>query len=192
MTSPSVPPQQSPFTMRHRAGRALWSVVWCLLFRPSPEFLHGWRRLLLRAFGATLDGTARVYPTCRVWAPWNLTMANHACLGRHVDCYNVESIVIGSRSTVSQYTYLCGATHDFTRRDYPLLPGPITVGDDCWIAADVFVGPGVRIGEGTVVGARASVFKDLPPWVVAVGNPARPIKPRTLEGRNPAGTLPNN
>lgn len=161
-------------------ARLLWGAAWVLLFRPSPRPLHGWRNLLLRLFGAKLDRTARVYPRCRIWAPWNLTMGPHACLADDVDCYNVRLITIGASSTVSQYSYLCGATHDFEDRRHPLVPMPITIGANVWIAADVFVAPGVTIPDGVVVGARSTVTKDLPPWTVCIGSPAREVRPRVL------------
>ena len=169
-------PMPSPHSFNHRAGRALWGVVQGTLFRWSPRPLFAWRRFLLSLFGARLDPKARVYPRAKIWAPWNLEMEAFATLADDVDCYSVDRTVIGRRATVSQYTYLCGATHDFEDPDRPLVPMPITIGARAWIAADVFVGPGVQIGEGTVVGARSSVFKDLPPWTVCVGNPAKPIR----------------
>lgn len=138
--------------------------------------------MLLRLFGAKLHPTVHVYPSVQVWAPWNLTMHEFASLGRNVDAYTVAPITIGPRSTVSQYSYLCSAGHDYEQPDFPLTPAPITLHADVWLAADVYVGPGVTIAEGTVVGARSSVFKDLPPWSVCVGSPAKPIKPRTLAG----------
>jgi putative colanic acid biosynthesis acetyltransferase WcaF len=107
-------------------------------------------------------------------------MGKFACVADDVDVYNVGGITIGENAIISQYTYLCGATHDHTRRDFPLIPLPIVIGQSAWIAADVFIAPGVTIGDGAVVGARSSVFADLPPWVVAVGSPAKPIKPRNL------------
>jgi len=170
----------SPHSSRNRIGRLLWAVVYALLFRPSPRPFHFWRNRLLRLFGARLHPTSRVYPSARVWAPWNLVMHEKACIGDNVDCYNVRTITIGANSTVSQYSYLCGATHDHEDVLHPLVPMPITIGSSVWIAADVFVGPGVTIGDGTVVGARSSVFADLPAWVVAVGTPAKPIKPRII------------
>ncbi len=173
-----VPPQASVLPAGNKLGRLVWGVVWAVLFRPSPSFLHAWRRMLLRGFGAKVAGTAHVYPSARVWAPWNLELGEYACLGYFVDVYNVAPVKIGARTTVSQYAHLCAASHDYTRRNYPLVPAPITIGDDCWIATDVFVGPGVTVGSGTVVGARSSVFGDLPGWVVAVGNPAKAIKKR--------------
>lgn len=172
--------RRSPHRLSHRVRRLIWGCVYLLLFRPSPRNLHRWRNMLLRLCGASLHPTARVYPRARVWAPWNLTMHAGSCIADDVDCYCVASIEIGSDSTVSQYSYLCGATHDYEDSAHPLIPMPITIGRRCWIAADVFVGPGVNIGDGTVVYARSSVVKDLPEWVVARGTPAEPFKTRTL------------
>ena len=177
-----APQRESPHGLGNRFARAIWSIVYTLLFRTSPRNLHWWRNLLLRAFGARLHPTARVYPRARCWAPWNLSMDENSCIGDDVDVYNVAPISIGVHSTVSQYSYLCAATHDHEDAAHPLVPKPITIGSRCWVAADVFVGPGVTIGDGTVVGARSSVFKDLPEWVVAAGTPARPTGPRALRG----------
>lgn len=108
-------------------------------------------------------------------------MAEHSCIGNDVDIYSVAKITIGANSTVSQYSYLCAATHDHEDPVHPLIPKPIVIGERCWIAADVFVGPGVTIADGTVVGARSSVFNDLPEWVIATGTPAKPVGKRNLE-----------
>lgn len=171
----------SPHSSSNRLLRALWGLVYAVLFRPSPRPFHAWRNLLLRLFGARIDKTARIYPKARVWAPWNLRMGAFATLGDDVDCYCVDIITIGDHAVISQYSYLCGATHDFELAKRPLVPRPITIGHSCWIAADVFVGPGVTIGEGTVVGARSSVFSDLPAWKVCVGNPAKPTRDRVIK-----------
>jgi len=178
----SDPIGTSPHSMENRIMRVVWGMTWAVFFRYSPRPLHGWRNFLLRLFGAKLHRTARVYPSAKVWAPWNLEMHEKACIGDTVDCYNVARVTIGANSTVSQYSYLCGATHDHEDATHPLVPLPITIGSSVWVAADVFVGPGVRIGDGTVVGARSSVFGDLPAWVVAVGSPAKGIKPRKIRG----------
>jgi putative colanic acid biosynthesis acetyltransferase WcaF len=110
-------------------------------------------------------------------------MGDHACLSEGVDCYCVDQIRIGAHTTVSQYSFLCTASHDYTLPSMPLVTAPITIGARVWITADVFVGPGVTIGDGAVVAARSSVFSDLPPWKVARGNPAAAYKPRQFEGR---------
>ncbi|MHC4908649.1 MAG: LbetaH domain-containing protein [Planctomycetota bacterium] len=171
---------RSSFSAGHRLLRAWWGLVWLLLFRPSPRPLHRWRAFLLRVHGADVHPTAHVYPRARVWFPPNLTLERHACIADDVDVYSVAPIRIGAYSVVSQYSFLCGATHDFEDTDHPLVPAPISIGRRCWIAADVFVAPGVTIGNGAVVGARSSVFGDLPGWSVAVGNPAKVSRPRGI------------
>lgn len=108
-------------------------------------------------------------------------MGARATIADDVDCYCVERITLGERVVISQYSYLCGATHDFELRNRPLIPMPITIGAGTWIAADVFVAPGVTIGEESVVGARSSVFTDLPSWKVCVGSPAKPIRDRQMK-----------
>lgn len=110
-------------------------------------------------------------------------MGDHSCLSGKVDCYCVAPIHIGAHATVSQYSFLCAASHDIEQADMPLTTGPIDIADGAWIAADVFIGPGVQIGEGAVVGARASVFEDVEPWTVVAGNPAKLIKRRILQSR---------
>ena len=169
-------------SLANKLARAAWQVVWLLLYRPTPRLFHPWRCLLLRLFGAKLGRAVHPYPSARIWAPWNLEMGDHACLSEGVDCYCVAPIRIGAQTTVSQYSFLCTASHDYTRADMPLVTAPITIGERAWITADVFVGPGVTIGDGAVVTARSSVFTDIPPWVVARGNPAVPVKARVLQG----------
>lgn len=107
-------------------------------------------------------------------------MGEHSCLSHHVDCYSVDKICIGAHTTVSQYSFLCSASHDYTQADMPLITAPITIGDRVWITADVFVGPGVTIGDGAVVTARSSVLRDVAPWTVVSGSPAVAIKVRRL------------
>jgi putative colanic acid biosynthesis acetyltransferase WcaF len=175
----------SSLSRRNQAGRAIWGLVWVLLFRPSPKILHGWRRFLLRLFGARLGQGAIVHASVRVFAPWNLEMGAHACLSHFVDCYCVDRIAIGAYSTVSQYSFLCSASHDFRQFQMPLVTKPIEIGPHAWVAADVFVAPGVRIGEGAMVQARSTVLEDVPDWTIAGGHPARPIRERAMLGQLP-------
>ncbi len=170
----------SPHTMGNKIARVLWAFAYVLLFRWTPRPCHLWRNMLLRVFGAKLHPTARIYPKAVIWCPSRLTMGPHACIANDVDVYNVGGVTIGAHAVVSQYTYLCGATHDHEHVDFPLVPKPIVIGDRAWVAADCFVAAGVDIGDGTVVGARSDVFKDLPSWSICVGSPARVLKPRGL------------
>ena len=111
-------------------------------------------------------------------------MGENSCISEQVDCYCVDKIRIGSHSTVSQYSFLCTATHDYKDPEFGLMVAPIDIGERVWVTADVFIAPGVSIGDGAVVQARSSVFTDIEPWVVAAGNPATTIKPRELRSRN--------
>ena len=172
-------------SLGNKLARSVWQIVWLLLYRPTPRLLHPWRCLLLRLFGAKLGKAVHPYPSARVWAPWNLEMGDHACLSEGVDCYCVDKIRIGAHSTISQYSFLCTASHDHTLAAMPLVAAPITIGERVWITADVFVGPGVTIGDGAVVTARSSVFSDLPPWMVARGNPAVPVRARQFDEKKP-------
>jgi putative colanic acid biosynthesis acetyltransferase WcaF len=168
----------SSHSLRSRVVRRWWNLVWLLLFRPTPVAFFGWRRFLLRVFGADLSKTCVIYPSVKIWAPWNLTMKASSCLADYVDCYCVAPIFIGENATVSQYTFLCTASHDYTKRDMPLIAKNIVVASRAWVCADVFVGPGVVIGEGAVVLARSVAVHDLEPWSVCAGHPAKKIKDR--------------
>jgi putative colanic acid biosynthesis acetyltransferase WcaF len=170
----------SPLGICNRLGRLGWSVVWQLLFRPSPRICFGWRRFLLRCFGAKIGQGAHVYPSCHVWAPWNLEMGDHSCLGFDVDCYTVDRVRIGAHATVSQYSFLCTAGHDISDPHMRLVTAPITIGDGAWVCARAFVGPGVEVGDGAVVAACAVAVHDVPPWTVVAGNPARKVKERSV------------
>jgi putative colanic acid biosynthesis acetyltransferase WcaF len=126
-------------------------------------------------FGAKMGRGTFAYPSVQIWAPWNLEMHDDSCLSHFVDCYCVDKVVIGRRATVSQYSFLCTATHDYNRRDMPLVTAPIVIEEHAWVTADVFVGPGVTIGKGAVVGARSKVTQDVAAWTVVAGVPAKPI-----------------
>lgn len=162
--------------------RMLWTVVWGVFAWPLPRSIgSGWKRFLLRLFGAKIASTAIVYSTAKVYYPPNLVMGRYACLASDVDCYNVAPIYIGANTTISQGAYLCTASHDITDPLNPLITAPITIEDQAWVAAGAFVGMGVTVGQGAVVGARAAVFKSVEPWIVVGGNPAKFIKKRILK-----------
>jgi putative colanic acid biosynthesis acetyltransferase WcaF len=175
----------SPHSLSNKLGRVLWGIVWSLLFRPSPRVLYGWRRTLLRLFGAKIGRNARIAPTVRIWAPWNLDVGEEASLAYLVDCYSVDLIRIGAHATVSQEAFLCTATHDATDPHMGLTTAPITIDDQAWVCARGFVAPGVHVGVGGVVGACAVATRDVDPWMIVAGNPARPLKQRVLSSPSP-------
>lgn len=168
------------YSRAENARRVAWALA-TPLFRLSPRPCFGWRRLLLRLFGARVGRQAHVYPSTVVVMPWNLTLGDYASLGEHVLVYDLGPVSIGARASVALRAHLCAGTHDLRRADLPLLKPPIVIGAQAFVAADAFVGPGVTVGEGAVVGARAVVVRDVPPWTIVVGNPARAVGPRTLD-----------
>ena len=177
------------FTLGNRAARLLWNAVWLVLFRPSPRPLHGFRALLLRAFGARLGRNCHVYPGVRIWAPWNLKMGDDCGVGDGATLYAMAPITLGHRVVVSQGAHLCAGTHDYESPDFQLYARPITVEADAWLCAECFIGPGVRVGQGTVVGARGVATGDLEQWMVYAGNPCRVVKQRCLRSsEDGAGT----
>lgn len=158
-----------------RFRRALFSVVWFCCCRPSPVALHGWRRMALRMFGAKMGFRTLVYPSVRIWAPWNLEMEDRSVLGPGVDCYNVDLIWLGEGALVSQRAYLCSASHDLDAPEFPLISAPIRLESKAWVCADAFIGPGVTVGFGAVVGARAVVMRSVDSQLIVAGNPARQV-----------------
>lgn len=174
----------SPYTRREKIGRLLWAIVEVVAFRPSFHNWYGWRAFLLKQFGAKLGRNVRIRRTVKIEIPWNLDIGDDVSIGDQAILYALGPIKIGARSFLSQYAHLCAGSHDHTSPDYPLLRLPIEIGEDCWIAADAFVGPSVKVGDRSVIGARSSVFSEIPPDVIAGGNPAKPIKAREFNARS--------
>lgn len=167
---------------RNKLARFIWSFAWFIFAKPIPRsLLNGWKLILLKIFGAKVHENAIVYSSARIYMPWNLEMEEFSVLGSEVDCYNVDKIKIGAHAIVSQKAYLCAASHDISKSNMPLTTAPIIIEDHAWIAADAFIAMGVTIGQGAVVGARSSVYKDVDPWTVVGGNPAKFIKKRIIQ-----------
>lgn len=173
-------PEPSPWTFREKAGRALWMLVGGPLFRLSFHNWYGYRRGVLRLFGAKIGRGVRIRPTAHVEVPWLLELGEGAIVGDHAILYDLGRIQIGERAVISQYAHLCAGTHDHTDRTFPLIRDPIVIGPGAWIATDAFVGPNVRVGALAVLGARSSAYKDLEPATIYAGNPAKPIRKRVL------------
>lgn len=168
-------------SLANKLRRLLWNVCYYILFRPwvLPIF-NKWRTCVLCMFGAKIGKGAIVHASVQVWAPWNLDIGYRTAVGPHANLYNPGLIKIGSKCVISQFVYLCTASHDITDEKNPLITAPIIIEDRAWVAADAFVGMGVTIGERAVVGARTAVFKDVEAWAVVGGNPAKFIKKRVL------------
>jgi putative colanic acid biosynthesis acetyltransferase WcaF len=168
---------ETKWSRREQVARVIWgSVLPLFVFSPRPFW--GWRRFLLRLFGASIGPEVHIYPSARITMPWNLEIGESAAIGDRAILYALGSITIGARATISQGAHICAGTHDISDPARPLLKPPITIGSDAWVCADAFVGPGVAVGDGAIVGARAVAMKDVPAHAIVVGNPARQIKKR--------------
>lgn len=166
------------FSLKHRLFRAVWNIVWLLLASWTPPPLHGWRAFLLRLFGAKIGKRTRIYGSARIWYPPNLEMGDYSVLGWKVNCYSQGKVTLEDYANVAQYVHLVTGTHDIDDPSFQLYTKPIRICRYAWLASDSFVGPGVTVHEGAVLGGRAVAFKDLEPWTVYVGNPARAIRKR--------------
>lgn len=172
--------KEPSFSLGNRVARVFWGVCATLLFRPSPRPLHRWRAFLLRLWGAKLGQGCHIYPKAVIWAPWNLICGDEVGVASGAILYNQAPITLGRRVVISQGAHLCTGSHDYTSPGFELFARPITVEAQAWVAAEVFVHPGVAIGEGAVVGARSVVTHNLPPWMVCAGHPCEPLKPRVM------------
>lgn len=162
--------------------RLLWCVTRCLFIRPLPRTMgQRWIHFIYRLFGATIGRHVLLYPSASVYDPRNLIMKNNSQIGPDAEIYNVNMIVLEEYAIVSQRVYLCTASHDINSVDFHLVAKPIVIGRNSWVAADAFIGMGVTIGECAVVGARASVFRNVEPFAVVGGNPAKFIRKRVID-----------
>lgn len=172
---------QRKWTRAEQAGRVLWALA-RPLFALSPRPLWGWRRALLRAFGARIGRDVHIYPSVRIAIPWNLAIGDQAGIGDRAILYALGPIALGERVTVSQGAHLCAGTHDHADPAMPLLKPPIAIGREAWVCADAFVGPGVTVGARAILGARCVVTKDVAPGAIMIGNPARLLRWRATGG----------
>lgn len=170
----------SPHSAANKAARLLWLAARLLLFRPVPWFWHAPRRGLLRLFGARVGKGVQIMPSVQIWAPWNLSLGDHATVSHGVDLYNPDRIEIGAHATVSQRAFLCTATHDIDHPNMPLRTAPVRIGAGAWICAEAYVHPGVAVGVDAVAGVRAVVLRDVAAGEVVGGNPAKFIRRRNI------------
>ena len=174
------------FTLGNRLFRALWMTVWLVLARFTPPPLHGWRRLVLRLFGAQIGRGARVHASAMIWHPGNLELGDQVLIGPGVRLYNQGRITVGPRTVISQRAHICASTHDVGDPHFQLQLRPIVIGTQCWVAAEAFVGPGVTMHDRSVLAARGALFGNAEADGIYAGNPAAFLKKRQLRAVDPA------
>ena len=178
---------QRPYSRREYLLRILWTLA-TPLFRFSPRPFFGWRRMLLRVFGAKVGVGAHVYPSARIYFPWNLILGDQASIGEWALVYNLGPVTIGDRATISHRAHLCAGTHDYSDPTLPLLRLPIEIGSEAWVCSDAFIGPGRTVGEGAIVAAAAVLVADVAAWQIVAGNPSRVIKMRVMRHADVVGS----
>lgn len=174
----------SELPFRNKLIRFFWSIIYYILFKPSPIIFFTWRVLLLRAFGAKIKDNCKIYPTVRVWLPSNLRIGEGVIIGNNVELYNVAKITIDSEVTISQNSYLCTASHNIESALRELVYKPIKISNGAWIFANAFISLGVTINKGAIVAAGSVVVKDVMAFDVVGGSPARFVKKREARWLN--------
>lgn len=159
------------------AKQLLWRLAGRYALRATFHDWYALRRVILRFFGARVAKNAIVRPSVRIDAPWRLTIEEHGTLGDFSVVSGDADVIIGKAATVSQYAQLCTSPTPRTSGT-GTSPRAITLGAHAWVAAEAFVGPGVQLGEGTILGARGVAEGHLRPWTIYGGHPARVISPR--------------
>lgn len=172
-------------TLNIKIKRTFWNLISLFFFKPfGTKLFRKWRILLLKLFGADLQWDSEIYSSVKIWAPWNLKMGHRACLGPKVICYNQDKVILEDDVVVSQYSYLCTASHDVNMLNTAsdsLITAPIYIKEKAWIGSKAYISLGVCIGQAAIVGATASVYKSVEDYNIVGGNPAKFIKKRILK-----------
>src|SRR5882762_10301569 len=163
------------YSNRELLLRVVWSLLEFVTFSFSPRLFYGWRNFIHRLMGAKIGVGVRIYPSAKIMYPWLLDIGDQTTISWGVKIYNLGETKIGSNTMISQYTHLCGGTHNHTSGHFELLRTGLTIGSNVWVAADAFIGPGVAVHDGAIVAARAVVVNDVTTGVIVGGNPAKEI-----------------
>ncbi len=156
----------------------IWWFVQTILFKTSPQIMYGWRRFLLRIFGAKIGKKVILRPSVTITYPWKVSVGDYSWIGDDVTLYSLGEIKIGNNVVISQKSYICTGSHDYNETSFPIFVKKIVIENECWLATDVFIAPGITIGQGSVIGSRSSVYNDIPPNKICMGNPAVAVRNR--------------
>lgn len=173
---------KSELSFANKLTRLIWGIAWVFVFRLTPRTAFGWRAFVLRCFGASVGDRVKVYNSVEVFLPKNLSIGDNSVVGPGVNLYCVGSINVAANVVVSQNVHICTASHDYRMATFPLTVAAVVIEKGSWLCADSFIGPGIRIGVRSIVGARAAVFKDVPDGNIVGGNPAVFLKHRDMGG----------
>lgn len=155
---------------------ALWVAIKVVFFLNPIPWPSAIRVSFLRMFGAKVGERVVIRSNVNVTFPWFVEIGDDVWLGEEVCVLSLASITIENDVCISQRAFLCTGSHNFRTKTFDLVTRPITVRRGSWIAAQAFVGPGVEIGEGSLVSAGSVVLESVPPRKIVRGNPAVVVK----------------
>ena len=183
MTFTPVQTNQRPW--KEKLVQRIWEAARVVLCYTTPFFMRKWRRCVTAIFaricgGKNIHNYASLARNCRIDYPWNVSIGEMSSIGSGAWVYALARITIGKNVCIGEDVRLITGSHDVTSPYFDLVTKQIIINDNVWVATGAIVLPGVTIGEGAVVGAGAVVTKDVEPWTVVGGNPARFIKKREL------------
>ncbi|WP_442844802.1 WcaF family extracellular polysaccharide biosynthesis acetyltransferase [Leeuwenhoekiella sp. H156] len=169
------------FRGRSKITTQLWWIVQSTLFSWSPQVFYGWRRFLLRLFGAKIGKGVLIRPTAKITYPWNIEIGDYSWIGEDNVLYSLGKIYIGRHVALAHKVYLNTGGHEYNKTTFDIFAKPVYISDECWLTNDVYIAPGVSLAKGTIIAARSSVLKSiLEEGKICAGTPARIIKDRLL------------
>lgn len=152
----------------------LWWMVRSLLFATWFPVHSELKVTALRCFGAKVGKGVVIRSRVNITFPWRLSLGDHVWIGDEVMILSLAPVTISSHVCISQRAFLCTGSHRFHAESFDLVTKPIVIGEGCWVAANVFIAPGVTLGHGTLCMAGAVVLKSAGSDQVLIGNPAIP------------------
>lgn len=166
------------FRSASKVKTQLWGIVDFFLFRPSLQFMYGYRNFLLRLFGAKIGKNVLIRSSVKITYPWKLEIGDNTWIGEDCYIYNLASIKIGSNVSIAHRNFFNTGGHDYKKTTFDIFAKPIVIEDEAWITSEVYISPGVTISRGAVIGVRSVVFNDVPEGMLCYGNPAKIVKKR--------------
>lgn len=176
MLKENILPGLKYYSLSELFKRVLWTFCGSIIFSIVPRHLYSVRNVILKLFGAQIGKNSKIFPTVKITHPWLLKVGNNTVISWNINIYNLDYLEIGNGTIISQNVHLCGGTHDYKSHGFELIRSKITIGDNVWIAADAFIGPGITIGSNSIIAARAVCTKDIEADSIIGGNPAKLIK----------------
>lgn len=156
----------------------IYKIIDQLFIKTTPKFMHSWRVVLYKLFGAKIGTGVKISSSAKLLYPWNIEIGNYCWIGDNVELYSVDKIIIGNNVAFAHNVFVATAAHDIYKTTFETIRKPIVIEDEVWISSNVFINMGIVIERGVVVGSGSVVTKNLPEGYIFVGNPAVALKKR--------------